>query len=168
MSQSVSSFFLFFPVSRRILSIRFVLLNYLIRTHPSRQASREVLLTQYQLLPTYLSTLCCQTLSSSSLHFPCLEIAFCIRRVTPSILFFFLFLILFLLFASRQIVGNRSDSQDSIGSDFRKCTDGHSLIQSRNITLLDSKTYGSRWKIFLNYCRVFAICLGSTRIFRET
>lgn len=36
MSQSVSSLFPFFPGSRRILSIRFVLLNYLIRTHPSR------------------------------------------------------------------------------------------------------------------------------------
>lgn len=88
---------------------------------------------------TYLLTLRCQTVSSPSLHFPYLESRD--RFLHPSgtsidfifLPFILLFLILFLSFASRRNVENRSDSQDSIGSDFRKDTNARSLIQSRNI-----------------------------------
>lgn len=102
MSRSSSFFFPIFPGLCRTRSIHFVLLNYLIRTHPSRWASRSLINLILAFIHLALSD-CVVSVSSFSLSQ---------RSLSASVGCFLDFV--FLSFASWQIVGNRSESQDPI------------------------------------------------------
>lgn len=131
MPRSVSLLFSpFLPSFCRIRSIRFALLNYLIRTHPSRWASRSLINSIPAFSHPGAVRLCRLRLSifppSPSCRSPSASV------LQGCLLDFLLspFFYSFLSPASRQIVGTPSCLRDSFDSDFGKCT----VAQSHTIS----------------------------------
>lgn len=118
MPRSISFFFPIFPGLCRTRSIRFVLLNYLIRTHPSRWASWSLI----NLILAFILTLsdCVVSVSSFSLSWRSLSAS--VDCLLDFVFFFYCSL--------RDRSWNRSESQDPILESAR----AYSHVQFPDIT----------------------------------
>lgn len=134
-------------------SIRFVLLNHLIRTHPSRWASPEVLLTQYSFLPSpTLIPSRCQTVCPSV--FPGDRFLASIGRLLD-IQFFF-------LYVTRQLAEN----SNCFSKILSRPNSGKTLLEQSEVRTIfgyhsasDPKPYDSRGNSpgFVHYAEILSV-----------
>jgi len=116
--------FLLFPRLCRTRSIHFVLLNYLIRTHPSRWASWRLI----NLIPAFIHPALSDRVVPS-FHFPFPRDRFLHPSAVSLISFF-------LSYTSRQSMGNRNESQDLRSHRFWKVHGSAPSVQFPDITSL--------------------------------